>query len=130
MRTRRIVLGAVAVFVLAWGSLAAFANWSPSALEPTSHAQPQAAANRGLLSVQDVARHSTPKDCWIVIRSKVYDVSDYIASHPAPARTIIDQCGKESTAAFETKQRGRPHSKGAWQLLDAYAIGTLAEPSE
>jgi hypothetical protein len=127
MKTQRIVLGAVAAFVLAWGSLVAFATWSPSAPKPTPRAQPEAAANRGLLSAQEVARHSTPKDCWIVIRGKVYDVSDYIASHPAPARTITDQCGKESTAAFETKQRGRPHSKGAWQLLEAYAVGMLAE---
>ena len=127
MSTRWIVLGAVAAFLVAWGSLATLAALSPSAPELGSHVSPEPAASRPLISSQEVSRHHTPEDCWIVIRGKVYDVSDYIASHPAPARTITDQCGKESTAAFETKQRGRPHSKRAWQLLDAYEIGPLSE---
>ena len=116
-RARGIVLAAVLVFVFARGVLAALAMRSPTAV-------PDAPPPQGL-SATEVARHNQPDDCWLIIRGKVYDVSSYIPSHPAAPETITDHCGKESSEAFETKGRGRPHSPQAWRMLDAYFVGEL-----
>lgn len=73
-----------------------------------------------------VAKHASPTDCWIIVRNKAYDVTSYLGSeHPGGAETIIPFCGKEATVAFETKETGSSHSKGAWNMLDAYYIGDL-----
>ncbi|MFO7567578.1 MAG: cytochrome b5-like heme/steroid binding domain-containing protein [Enhygromyxa sp.] len=119
-RSRGIVLGAVLVFLLAWGVLAALALRSP----PPSTSDAPAKPGPGL-TLEEIARHDQPDDCWLIIRGKVYDVSSYIASHPAPRETITDYCGKESTRAFETKDRGRPHSPQAWNMLESYYVGEV-----
>lgn len=119
--TRPLVLGSLAVFVLAWSGLAALAMWS--APPPASAGELQARR----LTAEEIARHDRLEDCWIVIRGKVYDVTSYIDVHPAPRRTITDHCGEESTWAFETKERERAHSQEAWELLDRYLVGEAIE---
>jgi cytochrome b involved in lipid metabolism len=120
--TRRVVLIAVLAFVLAWGTLVALALRTPAAVS-------EPAADH-TLSREEIARHNRPEDCWLLIRGKVYDVTNYIASHPASPRTITDHCGQESTWAFETKERGRPHSTRAWELLETYRIGEVRNDTE
>lgn len=77
--------------------------------------------------LKDVARHATPHDCWMAIGGMVYDFSGYIPQHPAAPEVMTRHCGKEATRAFETKDRGRPHSDYAKTLLDRYRVGVLKE---
>ena len=30
----------------------------------------------------DVAKHSTEKDCWVIVNGQVLDVTDFLADHP------------------------------------------------
>ena len=60
----------------------------------------------------------------MAIEGKVYALSVYIPLHPAPERTMTDQCGKDATGAFRTKGLGRPHSSAARAALQEYRIGT------
>jgi cytochrome b involved in lipid metabolism len=92
--------------------------------QPVPTAQAPAA---NLYTLNDVARHATAKDCWMVIAGKVYDFSGYIAQHPAAPEVMTRHCGREATHAFETKDRGRPHSDHAKSLLVKYQIGLLRE---
>ena len=52
------------------------------------------------LSREEVARHSTENDCWIIVRGKVYDVSNYLPFHPG-RKAILTNAGHDSTALFE-----------------------------
>lgn len=74
-----------------------------------------------------VSKHANAKDCWIVVRDTVYDVSTYIPIHPTSPELISRYCGKDATQAFETKDKSRPrnHSSYAWELLENYRIGKL-----
>jgi cytochrome b involved in lipid metabolism len=93
----------------------------PRGAAPMQNGQPQ-------FTVGEVAEHNHMDDCWLIIRGRVYDVTRYIPRHPAPLRTITDYCGKESTAAFETKEDlNRPHRSAGWRLLERYRVGDLAE---
>lgn len=73
---------------------------------------------------QEISKHNTLKDCWLIINNKVYNVTSYIPSHPGGASAIISYCGKEATAAFDTKGgTGNSHSSNAVSLLVNYYIG-------
>jgi cytochrome b involved in lipid metabolism len=132
MTTRRFVLAAVFVFLASWGILTIFALQKMRDHVPPGDAQHAHSSDVDpsppmRFSLDEIARHDQPADCWLLIGGRVYDVTSYIASHPAPRRTITDYCGGESTEAFETKERGRPHSSRAKQLLETYFIGNVAD---
>lgn len=79
-------------------------------------------------TLEEVAKHSTPADCWMVVDGMVYDVSPYIAQqkHPGGA-AILDGCGKDATSIFKLRpQDGKPHSEGATNMLSKFMIGQLA----
>jgi cytochrome b involved in lipid metabolism len=75
-----------------------------------------------------VAEHNTSTDCWLVIDNNIYNVTDYIPNHPGGEKEIADYCGKDATAAFETKggKSGQTHSDQARQILAQFYIGDLA----
>jgi cytochrome b involved in lipid metabolism len=111
------------LFVAFLSSVATIGILSVLATEP-----PQSAAEMGrAISLEDVGKHNTAADCWMVIAGIVYDFTEYIPKHPTPPQVITDWCGKEATEAFNTKGYGRPHSPAAHELLPRYRIGKLPE---
>lgn len=42
-----------------------------------------------LLSVQQIAGHNTPEDCWIVVDKQVWDVTDFLEEHPGGSTSEI-----------------------------------------
>lgn len=52
------------------------------------------------IPVEEVAKHSTIDDCWIVIDGKVYDVSKLLAVHPGGVARIFKVAGSDATDEF------------------------------
>ncbi|MFH1752222.1 MAG: cytochrome b5-like heme/steroid binding domain-containing protein [archaeon] len=77
-------------------------------------------------SLTEVAEHNSESDCWLVIDSKVFDVTEFIPSHPG-GQAIIEGCGKDATELFETRPMGSgtAHSDTARTLKENYFIGGL-----
>jgi cytochrome b involved in lipid metabolism len=77
------------------------------------------------LTLEEVSKHSSSSDCWMIIEGKVYDVTSYFGYHPGGNSTLSAYCGKEATEAFQTKGRsgGNDHSSYAYSLLPSYYIG-------
>lgn len=75
----------------------------------------------------EIASRNTKDNCWLIIDSKVYDVSKFISEHPGGSTAITPYCGKEAGKAFETQDKGSSggHSNNARQMLSEYQIGTL-----
>ncbi|KAL6900636.1 hypothetical protein ACP4OV_005312 [Aristida adscensionis] len=48
---------------------------------------------------EDVSKHNTRKDCWIIIKDKVYDVTSYVEEHPG-GDAILNNAGGDSTEGF------------------------------
>jgi len=77
-----------------------------------------------VLSLEEVAKHSTQSDCWLIISGKVYDLSPF-SMHPG-GTAFVPFCGKDATTAFQTKAgRGKNHSANAYSLMPNFEIGTL-----
>ena len=81
-------------------------------------------------TLAEVAAHASPKDCWMAIHGKVYDVTTYLPDHPSRPEIVEPWCGKEASLAYDTKTRGRRHSQAADQLLQGYFIGGLKETAQ
>ena len=87
---------------------------------------PAAPAADTALTAVELAKHNKANDCWLLISSKIYNVTSYIGSHPGGANEIIKFCGTDATTAFQTKDgRGNNHSQAAYAMLVPYYIGNL-----
>ena len=75
------------------------------------------------IAVAAVATHSTPSDCWIIIRAKVYNVTGYLTQHPGGASRITPFCGTDATTAFTTKDGTGTHSVIAESELVKLYVG-------
>ncbi|GAU95867.1 hypothetical protein RvY_07407-1 [Ramazzottius varieornatus] len=72
-------------------------------------------------SLKEVSMHSHYSSCWITIRNKIYDITDYLAEHPGGAEIILEFAGYDATSAFFDKG----HSREAIKTLEKYCIGEL-----
>nr|CAG8461535.1 4285_t:CDS:2 [Entrophospora candida] len=54
-----------------------------------------------LISTEEVAKHNKREDCWVIIHSKVYDLTNFLPDHPGGIKVILDQAGKDATEVFE-----------------------------
>lgn len=64
-------------------------------------------------SWEEVQKHTEVGDCWIVIDGKVFDVSEFMVKHPGGRWIILEQAGKDASAAF----RRTIHSEIAFDKL-------------
>ncbi len=79
-------------------------------------------------TLQEVASHATPEDCWMAIDGGVYELSEYLPRHPTDLDVIAQWCGREASEAMHTMGgRGRDHSDFTWRRLERYRIGALRE---
>lgn len=82
-------------------------------------------SNNKKITMEELAKHNSPSDCWLLIDGKVYDVTNYIDSHPG-GRIMVNFCGQDATQAFNTKgQKGKPHKPVAYEALKNLYIGDL-----
>lgn len=77
------------------------------------------------LSASELVKHNSISDCWLLINGKVYNVTNYLNSHPGGVGTITPYCGADSTGAFTTKGGRGAHSGFAWNILNNYYVGDL-----
>lgn len=77
------------------------------------------ANNVNFISRSEVAKHCKEDDCWIIINSKVYNVSAFLSDHPGGPEIILDQAGKDATEDFEDTG----HSPAARETLKKFYVG-------
>ncbi|HEY7853725.1 MAG TPA: cytochrome b5-like heme/steroid binding domain-containing protein [Aquiluna sp.] len=73
-------------------------------------------------TLAQVAQKNSAAECWVAIDGNVYDLTQWIRSHPGGQGAITQLCGTDGTAQFLGMHGGqsRPSS-----TLDGYLIGPL-----
>jgi hypothetical protein len=89
---------------------------------PTPAPTPTKSADAGITRAQ-VAQNNTAAKCWSIIDGVVYDLTQWIRSHPGGAAPIEFLCGKDGTNAFVAQHGGRPNPAAR---LATYLLGPLA----
>ncbi|CRG82780.1 L-lactate dehydrogenase (cytochrome) [Talaromyces islandicus] len=54
-----------------------------------------------LISGAEVSKHNSKESCWIAVRGKVYDVTDFLDEHPGGARVILNCAGSDATDDYD-----------------------------
>ncbi|CAM9622483.1 unnamed protein product [Heterosigma akashiwo] len=79
-------------------------------------------------SWQDVAKHNTEQDCWMIIEGKVYNITEWLERHPGGKQILLVSAGRDCTDGFISYH---PFAlTKARQALAKYEIGVLDGPSE
>ncbi len=75
----------------------------------------------GKYSVADVAKHNKSEDCWIIIRGRVYDITNFLDDHPGGPSVLADVAGTDATEQFE--RAGHPDS--VHKVMNKFHIGVI-----
>ena len=74
-------------------------------------------------TAEEVARHCTRGDLWLVVRGKVYDASGWVDKHPGGATALLRRGGHDASRDFDF------HSKRGRALWEATLIGRVDDGS-
>nr|XP_058900908.1 cytochrome b5 type B isoform X2 [Kogia breviceps] len=71
--------------------------------------------------LEEVAKRNSPKEIWLVIHGRVYDVTRFLNEHPGGEEVLLEQAGGDATESFEDVG----HSSDAREMLKQYYIGDV-----
>jgi len=52
-------------------------------------------------TLEEVAKHNTKEDLWVVVKGVVMDLSDWLDEHPGGPQAIMNFMGRDATEEFE-----------------------------
>jgi len=96
---------------------------TPSAAASSTPAPTPAPTKAGYTMAQ-VRANNTAANCWAVIDDSVYDLTNWIKSHPGGSGAIVGLCGTDGSSSFSAKHGNQ--SRPAAQL-NSYRLGPLAK---
>lgn len=70
----------------------------------------------------DVELHATSNDCYVTVGDNVYDVTDFIESHPGGPELVLEHAGKDITSILKDEVSHR-HSESAYEMLEEFLVG-------
>ena len=104
-------------------ALAATPTPTPSAAATSTPAPaPTPAPTKTGYTMAQVRANNSASNCWSVIDDSVYDLTNWINSHPGGSGAIVGLCGTDGSSAFSSKHGNQ--SRPAAQL-SSYRLGPL-----
>jgi hypothetical protein len=100
---------------------------TPAAVAPTPKPsptpEPEMTTQAGY-TMAKVKENNSAASCWSVINSNVYNLTQWINSHPGGPSVIRGLCGVDGTSSFNGKHRGQSNPTST---LASYLLGPLAK---
>ena len=80
-------------------------------------------------SRKQVKQHNTKEDCWIIIGNEVYDITEFMKTHPGKNAPMV-VAGQDATLMFKKIHPVRVHkSINSPTFCDLYMVGYIEEES-
>jgi hypothetical protein len=90
---------------------------------PSPTPEPEMTTQTGY-TMAKVKENNSASSCWSVINGNVYNLTQWINSHPGGPSVIRGLCGVDGTASFNGKHRGQGSPTAT---LASYLLGPLAK---
>ena len=74
------------------------------------------------LTLDEVKKHNSADDCWSIIDGNVYDLTNWVNSHPGGSSRITSICGKDGSSNFLGQHS---NSNSAKSQLTRFELGKL-----
>jgi cytochrome b involved in lipid metabolism len=74
------------------------------------------------LTLDEVKKHNSADDCWSIIDGNVYDLTNWVNSHPGGSSRITAICGKDGSSNFLGQHS---NSNSAKSQLNRFELGKL-----
>jgi cytochrome b involved in lipid metabolism len=73
------------------------------------------------ISMEEINKHNTLEDCWIIAKNKVYNATPFISIHPGGIKSILRRAGgvKDCSIDFDF------HSTNGRKVWQKYQIGIV-----
>lgn len=78
---------------------------SVSAVEKFRLQTPSDSVVKNVITWDEVAKHNTRNDCWIVVNSIVYNLSTFRKKHPGGSKILEFYAGQDATVICQTISR-------------------------
>ena len=96
---------------------------TPSAVaSSTPTPAPVPTATKVGYTMAQVRANNTAANCWAVIDDSVYDLTNWIKSHPGGSGAIVGLCGTDGSSSFNARHGGQSSPKST---LAGYLLGPL-----
>lgn len=86
-------------------TLAQLSEASPVRQPESSRSQKEESKTDNLIpgkefTPEEVAKHNTESDCWVIVKNVVLDLTLFLQNHPGGADSILKFAGKDATESF------------------------------
>lgn len=78
-------------------------------------------------SLEEVALHNSPQDCWTIIDTSVIDATSFFGTHPGGDDNLAKACGKDATEMFENVKK---HDPNGYAKAKELTIGSLSSQGD
>lgn len=78
---------------------------------------------QAIVKEEELSKHSTKDNCWIMVERKVYDVTKVIPVHAGGEKAILSWCGKDATVAFNSRGGKGPHPSTVIANMEKMLMG-------
>lgn len=77
--------------------------------------------NKKYYTREEVAKHNTSYNCWVICNNKVYDITPFIIKHPGPSDLLTNNAGQDCSIHYNF------HGKNAKKLWSSLQIGFISK---
>ena len=70
-------------------------------------------------TLEEVRKHNTPEDAWIIVDDRVYRVTEWAKRHPGGAKTLTNLAGTDASDAYHGF-----HPADTYKKLSVFCIGS------
>lgn len=90
--------------------------------EPVEEEAPEETEPAGYTMAM-VSENDDASSCWSAINGNVYDLTEWINSHPGGSSNILSLCGTDGSSSFNARHSGQSNPESR---LQSYLLGPLS----